>query len=481
MIDAARFEAFCDLLTVESGARLVLEDWQRRVLGDFFAGAAETVILIPKKNGKTTLLAAIGLAHLIYEPDAEAVVAATSRDQAMLLYGQAAGFVRRSSDLAQLVNVHGGMRELRAPRTGGRLRVIAADADTADGWLGDLALVDEMHRARSAELYRVLRDGLGPRKGRLLAITTAGEDEDSPLGEMRRQALRLPHVRREGAYTHATNPDRSFAWHEYSLWAGADWRDMAVVKQANPASWQTEEVLRTRFESPSMSAGHWQRFVAGLWVRTEDTAITAEQWDALVDAAAAIEPAAAILVGMDLGWTVDAAALVPIAFDPDRTVVGDPVILEPPVDEHDIVAGLLDLAAGHEAVTVVFDPNAGGRQLVQLLERGDHPVQTERGSDATRLDFVEHSQDNTPVALASQRLDEAIRRGALVHTGHPGLRAHVLNAVRRELGGERWRYDRPKRGKRRPTDALTGLLIAYSTAVAEADNPPQEFVFEVFS
>ena len=44
--------------------------------------------------------------------------------------------------------------------------MLAADEATADGVIPTLALVDELHRHRSAGLYGVFRDGLGPRTGR---------------------------------------------------------------------------------------------------------------------------------------------------------------------------------------------------------------------------------------------------------------------------------------------------------------------------
>jgi len=120
-------------------------------------------------------------------------VVAASREQAGILFAQAGGFVRRSEWLQ--ARVKPTMRELRS-RDSGRIRVMAADADTADGTISTLAVVDEVARHRSAELYGTLRDGLGPRQGRLIGISTAGDDEDSPLGRMRRSAYKLPTVER---------------------------------------------------------------------------------------------------------------------------------------------------------------------------------------------------------------------------------------------------------------------------------------------
>jgi phage terminase large subunit-like protein len=71
--------------------------------------------------------------------------------------------VRRSEWLKARVKLT--MRELRSRSDAGRIRVMAAGADTADGTICTLAIVDEVARHRSAELYGTLRDGLGRARG----------------------------------------------------------------------------------------------------------------------------------------------------------------------------------------------------------------------------------------------------------------------------------------------------------------------------
>ena len=51
------------------------------MLSDYFDGVRETLILVSKKQGKTHLCAALTLYYLLVTPDAEVVVAASSRDQ----------------------------------------------------------------------------------------------------------------------------------------------------------------------------------------------------------------------------------------------------------------------------------------------------------------------------------------------------------------------------------------------------------------
>src|SRR5512133_2211796 len=194
-----------------------LEPFQREILADYFAGARETLILLPKKNGKTTLLAALALYHLLTTEDAECVIGAASKDQATILFDQARGFVRRTSSLQPHVLSKPGYRELRSPGDAGRVRVLAADVDTADGVLPTLALVDELCRQKSAELYGVFRDGLGPRGGQMITISTAGDHEHSPLGQMRAAARQLERLVQDGKHTYVRTRDRSFVLHEWSL------------------------------------------------------------------------------------------------------------------------------------------------------------------------------------------------------------------------------------------------------------------------
>lgn len=72
-------------------------------------------MLIPRGNGKSTLLAAVGLWSLLRKPDAQIVVGAASRDQAAILFDIARGFAQHP-EIAPLVETT--RREIR---TAGRL------------------------------------------------------------------------------------------------------------------------------------------------------------------------------------------------------------------------------------------------------------------------------------------------------------------------------------------------------------------------
>ena len=454
------FVEFCAELTLDNRKPFVVEPFQRLILTDLFEGATETLVLLPKKNGKSTLVAALALYHLLVTQDAECYIAAASREQAGIILKQARKFINGSPALARLFQVN--RREIHSLADEGVVKVLASDVDTADGLIPTLAIVDELHRHKNADLYGIFRDGLGPRGGQMVTISTAGDDDDSPLGKMRRAAHQLPNVDRKGAYRCCRSANGAYVMHEWALDPTDDRSDMKVVKRANPASWQTEDELLKRFASPTTTPWQWARFACGVWLRGEDAAIQPHDWDRLATDDR-IPAGADVLVGLDLGWKEDTTALVPVFWDGERALVSDVVVLEPPadgmLDDREIEKALLDLADRFTVRGVVFDPNAGGQQFAQRVER-DH-----------NIEFIEHSQKNSTMAVASQRLSEAIRTGAFAHDGDEMLRSHALNAIERPLGGELWRYDRPRRGARRPIDGLTALLMAHSVTVAGDAGP----------
>src|SRR4051812_14997137 len=116
---------FCTLLLTEDLVPLKLEGFQRAMLREFFGGTVETIIIIPTGNGKTTLLSALVLYHLLMIPSAECVIGASARDQATILFRQAETMIERSG-LEYVFDVKGGYRHIRCGS--GRLRVMASKA-----------------------------------------------------------------------------------------------------------------------------------------------------------------------------------------------------------------------------------------------------------------------------------------------------------------------------------------------------------------
>lgn len=442
-------ESFAPVLETDTGIEFVLQPWQRAVLADILGGTRETLVLLAKGNGKTTMFAALALYHLITTPDAACYIAASSRDQATLMYDHARGFVRRSVPLQDRVIVRNGTREIRSRRDGGFIKVLASDVDHADGVGPTLALVDEIHRHKSADLYGVFRDGLPKRGGQICTISTAGFDEESPLAVMRAAALRLPDVKRKGSHTVARSAD--YVMHEWAVPEGADTNDLRVVKRANPSDFVTVESLRQRKESPSMRETDWLRFACNQWVPAEDAWLPAGAWKACRDADAFIPDGAPVWAGVDIGLKKDSSAVAVCWADSER-VVTTARVFEPrgdgtPLDLSLVEGQLRELASRFNLQGVVYDRWSFERSAQILSDEG--------------LYMVEFPMTNERTVPASTRLFEAIVERRIAHDGDPILAAHVAGGATRET--ERgWRLAKGK--ARRPIDALIALMLAFSQA-----------------
>ncbi len=465
----------------------MLLDFQEETAEDVFAGFPEVWLVWPEGSGKTTFLALFALYYGDYTPSAMIPIAASSREQAEIMYRQAEGLIARSPELAGRFRAYDGYRRVKCERTGGRIQVYAADDRTGDGIIpGGLALVDELHRHRDLRLYRTWKGKLEKRGAQIVTISTAGE----PGGEFEDARSRIKQTADEvttargGCHTRAAGD--SIVLHEFAVPEVRLAEDMDVVARANPRPEVTAEVLRRKRDSPTMTREHWLRFVCNIATLTGGSAIMPEDWDRLAESDPQWPEDAWRCQFLDLGWKIDTSAGGVLVWESEtRRIVTGVQVIEPPVDEADVVAGILRRQLDFGADMVVLDPSAGAEQMVQQLEKGQHPLQTDDDVRAehglpplaeTRvgtLEFVAHSQDNAPMSQAAQRLDEALRNGWLVHDGDRTLRRHVLNAVARSLGDAKWKFDRPAnaKGERRkeyPIDALTGLLIGHNIACEEA-------------
>lgn len=463
----AGFVEFCGALILEDGTPLVVHDFQQTMLSDYFDGVIETLILISKKNGKTTILAALALHHLLVTPDAECVIGAASRDQAQILLGQARGLVRRSG-LSQYVDVK--QREIVSLRDEGRVRVLASDANTADGVIPTLALVDELHRHKDdGAMYGVFHDGLGPRNGRIITISTAGDDEESPLGTLRRKALQMPNVTKAGAYRYCRSDD--FAMHEWALAPDADRDDMKVVKGANPAPWQTLKRLATRHDSPSMTPWRWARFACGVWLRGEGKWLeSGKGWYDGRENFEEPEPGEPIVIGWDPSFSFDSTGIVALRVDSAGAVRAATVwplaIIRPQDEDGGKVAAwrikevLLSACAKWKVLAVGYDRNRGFQSLAEELAN-DHNVP---------ITVVPVSADVWAPLTADMMA--AINRGSIANPGDTPLAQtfgqHVLNGeVKQSQHGERL-HGKPK--DRTKVDALMAMGMAWHLAFDGAES-----------
>jgi phage terminase large subunit-like protein len=457
------FRRYAGLMVLDNGDVWEPEDFQLQIVEDIFAGFDEFWVVIPEGNAKTTLMSGVALYHGDYTPTAEVLMAAASRDQAGLLFNQAAGFVERSPGFRDRFRVFEGYRRIKCLRTSGRLQVFAADERTGDGVIPTLCLIDEPHRARSLALVRTWRGKLQKRGGQLGLLSTAGEPGTEFEDARARSLATAVEIGRDGFHTRAAGENSVL--HDWSVPRDADVEDLEVVKRANPLSTITVETLQKKRSSPTMTGTHWRRFVCNQAVRTEETAINPAEWGKL-GTGRDIPDGSPVWLGVDFGWKHDTTAIVPLWLaEPDRRVFGVPTILVPPRDGSflepaEVKQAFRDFARRFAVEGVVLDPDRGAEIATWVR-------------DELGVDYTIHGQ-GVEMYDAYERLMEAIRNEWVEHPADDTFTEHVLNAVAKTFPDGRARFDRPSSSRaqvgqrRRVIDALVAAAMVHRTATAAA-------------
>jgi hypothetical protein len=449
------FEAWAAKLTLDNGKKWHLEPFQRSFLEDVFKGFRECWLVVPEGNGKTTLVAGLALYKLLHKNEPFIPIAASSKEQAKIMYRQARGFVKRGG--AWGLRAYDGYKAVDCSTTDGRLEVFSSDDRTGDGIIPTDTFLDELHRHKDLTLYETWRGKLDKRDAQQIIISTAGEP-GSEFEEIRERIRQEGERKVDGSFTRVEHPE--LILHEWAVPEGSSVDDMAVVKAANPFSGITEATLARKFSSPTMSLGHWRRFVCNLPTRSDMAAIQEKEWfDAQTDEE--IPAGQPVDVGLDVGWKWDTTAAVPLwVRDAHHRLLGPARVLVPPRDGTSL------------------DPNLVEHALVDLHQR--NPIQTlvmdmsraETIATWAEAEFgcrvIDRSQSNKFAAEDYEKFMEALRSGWLRHSGDRDLTRHALNAVARILPYGDARFERPAQTRNtsmqdlRVIDALTAAAMVHS-------------------
>lgn len=481
------FKAWAAHLVLDNGDAWVLEPFQLAFVADVFAGYPQCWLILPEGNGKTTLVAGLALYFCEFCPlPSEIPVAASSRDQANILYQQAEGFVLRSPTLhdevsSKLQQIRGRMKWVvprfkplsgfrRVEHFGGsRVQVQAADANTGDGVIFRLAIIDELHRHKNLDLQRTWVGKISKRGGQVVVISTAGE----PGGEFEtaRERIRTTatEIQRAGCFTRAASSE--IVMHEWAVPVTGDVEDLALVKQANPFSRITLRSLASKRRDPTVALWHWRRLTCNLPTREDSAAIQETEWES-AKTAEAIPAGMPVWVGADISWKGDPTAMLPLWIrDQDFRLFGAAFVLSPPRDGTSLDPGLVKLTMTrihqrNPIHTVVMNCQAGGPLLVEWIA-------AEFGAQV-----VDRPQTPLYAAEDYERFMEGLRNGKLKHSGDVGLTTHVLNAIARvEPANGKTRFDRPHemRGEaeRRVIDALVAAARVHAQALVPVEETPE--------
>jgi phage terminase large subunit-like protein len=148
----------------------------------------DTLITMPRKNGKTGLTAALALAHLC-GPEAEergqVYSAAADRQQAALIYNEMKAIIERVPELKKRIIVRDFTKHLEDTETGSIYTALSSDAKTKHGLSDSCWIYDELAQAPDRKLYDVLATSTAARKEPLGIVTsTQSGDPHSIMSEL---------------------------------------------------------------------------------------------------------------------------------------------------------------------------------------------------------------------------------------------------------------------------------------------------------
>lgn len=143
---------------------------------------------VARKNAKSTLAAGIALYCLTCEDESgpQVVSAATTGDQARIIWSVAKRQVEKLPDLREAFSVEAFARSIACYQNGGFFKPINAKASTQDGLNPSTVVLDELHAHKTHDLVNVLRSAAGGRSNPLwLYTTTEGYESPGPWPEER--------------------------------------------------------------------------------------------------------------------------------------------------------------------------------------------------------------------------------------------------------------------------------------------------------
>jgi phage terminase large subunit-like protein len=149
---------------------------------------------VARKNAKSTLSAGILLYCMCCEPEdgAQILSAATTYDQASIIFKVAKRMVEKTTDLRAAFGLHAWAKAITRFDEGANFKAIHAKASTQDGLNPSHTALDEIHAHKTADLLNVLTSAAGARTNPLwLYTTTEGYTNPGPWSEIRLFAVRL--------------------------------------------------------------------------------------------------------------------------------------------------------------------------------------------------------------------------------------------------------------------------------------------------
>lgn len=443
---------------------------------------------VPRKNGKSTLLAGVGLYFLTADGERGAKVysAAASTHQARIVFDAArvmalngmAGDVSLTEELGLHVEEH----KIKTQDPAAVFQPIASQTKSKDGKNPHCAIVDELHEHDKRDVWDSMASALGAREQPLLiAITTAGHNTAGVCYEQRKYLQRIL----DGLFE-----DDSFFGLIFEADEGDDPGDPATWDKANPSlhSAKSLQYMQDEWKKAGASPaamGEFLRKHLDIWTSIGAAAIDLGIWQASENPEMKIEDFAGrrALIGVDLATRHDPSS-VTVAFpdedDPDKGPICvfswhflPEKVVDAPGNEH--LWGWKKTGHLHTTPGAELDLRIVEALVLQLAGQGDDTwgwselpeldveavvydarfaSQMAAAWDAAGLTAIELRSNATNLNEPFNKLIAAVDDGRLINDGNPVLTWMAGNTIQKQVQGGDYIYPT----KLTPEDKIDGMV-----------------------
>ncbi len=313
-----------------AGKKLELEPWQCFVLTTIFGWTDESgqrrfrkvYLELPKGSGKSALSSGVALYSLCAEaePGAEIYSAATTREQAKIVFDVARQMALKSPRMCDAMGILVNTHDLKVSGSASVFKTFSSDANSVEGCSPYLAVIDELHAHPSRELYDNLETAATKRPGSLLwSITTAGNDRAGVCYEVHEYAAKV---------LDRSIEDENFFGVIYTVDEADDWSAPESWRKANP-NWGVsvfpdaiEAMARAALSQPSKQQAFKTKHL-NVWVGAHSAWMNMEKFLACADEKIEDDEFAGqpCVLGLDLASKLDLLALLRVFW---RTIEGKP-------------------------------------------------------------------------------------------------------------------------------------------------------------
>lgn len=443
-------------------------------------------LLLPRKNGKSELLAAMCLYLLCADGEeaAELYGLALDRDQASFVFNMAMRMAQLSPVLSKRLDLLPSRQRIVDPDTFSTFVVTAHDDAGALGANPHGAYIDELLTQPNRGLYDALRTGMGARAQPLLMLATTAESDPNGFAAHERawseQVVDRPDL----------DPSRLVVI--YAAPAEADWTDEATWAQANPAldDFLDRRVLRDEFRKAFANPAEeraFRQFRLNQPVRAIGRAIDLAAWDgARVDGDVGELAGRQCFGGLDLAAVSDLAAVCWAFPDGDGLrLLWRHFLPAERLDQLDrrtagwahvwAEQGWLTVTSGnvidYRAIIAAIDADRERFDVVEVAY--DRWGMTQLAQDLTDagLSIVQFGQGYASMSAPTRELLRRIAGGQLGHYGDPVARWEASNLITRSDPAGNLKPDKERSPDK--IDGMVAAIMALDRAVRYEPAPPR--------